>query len=66
MEFDGKEIETMRKLPKVVAGTKVGKSVELKIWRNKKLISKRLTLGRLESSNEFKEKKQNYQKNKRN
>ena len=57
LEFDGKVIETMRKLPKVVAGTKVGKSVELKIWRNKKLISKRLTLGRLESSNEFKEKK---------
>ena len=29
----------------------------LKIWRNKKLISKRLILGRLESSEEFKEKK---------
>ena len=47
----------MRTLPKVVASTKVGKSVELKIWRNKKLISKRLILGRLESSEEFKEKK---------
>ena len=47
----------MRKLPKVVANTKVGKSVQLKIWRNKKLISKRLILGRLESSEEFKEKK---------
>ena len=47
----------MRTLPKVVASTEVGKSVELKIWRNKKLISKRLTLGRLESSEEFKEKK---------
>ena len=57
LEFDGKEIETMRQLPKVVAATAVGKSVELKIWRNKKLITKRLTLGRLESSKEFKEKK---------
>ena len=47
----------MRKLPKVVASTEVGKSVELKIWRNKKLIKKRLILGRLESSEEFKEKK---------
>ena len=47
----------MRTLPKVVANTKVGKSVQLKIWRNKKLITKRLTLGRLESSEEFKEKK---------
>ena len=57
LEFDGKKIDTMRKLPKVVANTKVGKSVQLKIWRNKKLITKRLTLGRLESSEEFKAKK---------
>ncbi len=57
LEFDGKTIDTMRTLPKVVANTKVGKIVQLKIWRNKKLITKRLTLGRLESSEEFKEKK---------
>ena len=57
LEFDGKKINTMRNLPKVVASTKVGKSVELKIWRNKKLISKRLILGRLETSEEFKETK---------
>ena len=57
LEFDGKEIDTMRTLPKVVGNTEVGKSVQLKIWRNKKLISKRLVLGRLESTAEFKEKK---------
>ena len=57
LEFDGKKIDTMRKLPKVVANTEVGKSVQLKIWRNKKLITKKLILGRLESSEEFKEKK---------
>ena len=57
LEFDGKKIGAMRTLPKVVANTKVGKSVQLKIWRNKKLITKRLVLGRLESSEEFKEKK---------
>jgi serine protease Do len=57
LEFDEKKIDTMRKLPKVVANTKVGKSVDLKIWRNKKSITKKLTLGRLESSEEFKEKK---------
>ena len=57
LEFDGKKIDTMRTLPKVVANTNVGKSVELTIWRNKKSITKRLTLGRLESSEEFKEKK---------
>ena len=53
LEFDGKQIKTMRNLPKIVANTKVGKKVDLKIWRNKKLISKKLTLGRLESSKEF-------------
>ena len=57
LEFDGKKINTMKKLPNVVAGTEVGKSVELKIWRNKRLISKRLILGRLETSDEFKESK---------
>ena len=57
LNFDGKKIDTMRTLPKVVASTEVGKSVELKIWRNKRLISKRLVLGRLESSEEFRDKK---------
>jgi serine protease Do len=57
LEFDEKKIDTMRTLPKEVANTKVGKKVQLKIWRNKKLITKKLTLGRLESSEEFKEKK---------
>ena len=54
LEFDGKEVDTMRTLPKLVAQTKVGKKVILKIWRNQKLISKKVLIGRLESSNEFK------------
>tara|TARA_B100001123_G_scaffold79347_1_gene90048 strand:- start:2378 stop:3697 length:1320 start_codon:yes stop_codon:yes gene_type:complete len=54
LEFDGKKIDTMRTLPKVVAQTAVGKRVILKIWRNQKLISKKVLLGRLESSKEFK------------
>ena len=57
LKFDGKKIDTMRTLPKVVANTEVGKNVQIQIWRNKKLISKKLKLGRLESSEEFKEKK---------
>jgi len=54
LEFDGKKVDTMRTLPKLVAQTKVGKKVEVKIWRNKKIISKRVLLGRLESSEGFK------------
>ena len=54
LEFEGKKVDTMRTLPKLVAQTKVGKSVLVKIWRNQKLISKKVLLGRLESSKEFK------------
>ena len=54
LKFDGKKIDTMRTLPKIVSRTEVGKSVELQIWRNKKLITKKLILGRLESSEDFK------------
>ena len=54
LKFDGKKIDTMRTLPKLVSNTEVGKTVKLEIWRNKKLITKKLTLGRLESSDDFK------------
>ena len=54
LEFDGKSVDTMRALPKLVSQTKVGKRVILRIWRNQKLISKKVLLGRLESSKEFK------------
>jgi len=54
LKFDGKKIDTMRTLPKLVSRTEVGKLVELEIWRNKKLLTKKLTLGRLESSEDFK------------
>ena len=54
LEFDGKKVNTMRTLPKLVAQTKVGKRVVVKIWRSQKLVSKRVLLGRLESSKEFK------------
>ena len=47
----------MKELPMIVAQTKVGKIVNVKIWRNKKLINKKITLGRLETSEDFKETK---------
>jgi len=54
LKFDGKKIETMRTLPKLVSRTDVGKSIKLEIWRDKKIIIKKLKLGRLESSEDFK------------
>ena len=47
----------MKELPIIVAQTKVGKTVEVKVWRNKKVITKKIKLGRLETSEDFKEKK---------
>ena len=54
LEFNGEKILEMKKLPIIVARTEVGKKVEVKIWRNKKQIVKSITLGRLETSEDFK------------
>ena len=53
LEFDGKLINEMKELPKIVAETAVGKKVKVKIWRNKKEFIKEIVLGRLETSQEF-------------
>jgi len=64
LEFNGVIINQMKELPAIVAKTQVGKKVKVKIWRNKKEIIKNVTLGRLETSDDFKisEKKEPIQK----
>ena len=54
LEFNGEKIKEMKELPIIVARTEVGKKVKVKIWRNKKEIIKTITLGRLETSEDFK------------
>ena len=54
LEFNGEKIQEMKQLPIIVAKTEVGKKVKVKIWRNKKEIIKTITLGRLETSEDFK------------
>ena len=54
LEFDGKKINEMSELPRIVAETEVGKKVNLKVWRNKREITKEIILGRLETSEDFK------------
>ncbi len=54
LEFDGKKINEMSELPRIVAETEVGKKVKLKVWRNKREITKVIILGRLETSEDFK------------
>ncbi len=54
LEFNNERIGQMKELPIIVARTEVGKKVKVKIWRNKKEIIKTITLGRLETSEDFK------------
>ena len=54
LEFNGEVIQEMKQLPIIVARTEVGKKVQVKIWRNKKELIKNITLGRLETSEDFK------------
>ncbi len=54
LEFNGEKINQMKELPAIVARTEVGKKVEVKVWRDKKEIIKNVTLGRLETSDDFK------------
>ena len=54
LEFNGEKIQEMKQLPIIVARTEVGKKVLVKIWRNKQEITKSITLGRLETSEDFK------------
>jgi serine protease Do len=66
LEFNGVKINQMKELPAIVAKTKVGKNVKVKIWRNQRELTKNVLLGRLETSDDFKvsEKKKNQLKNK--
>ena len=57
LEFNGILIKEMKELPKIVAQTEVGKTVEVKIWRNEKELTKKIKLGRLETSEDFKAEK---------
>jgi serine protease Do len=54
LEFNNKKVDNMRKLPKIVADTPIGQSVEVKVWRNKKILTKNITVTRLEETSEYK------------
>ena len=58
LEFNGVLINEMKELPKIVAQTEVGKTINVKVWRNEKELSKKVKLGRLETSEDFKVKKE--------
>ena len=54
LEFNNKKVDNMRKLPKIVAETPIGENVTVKIWRDKKILTKQITVTRLEDTSEYK------------
>ena len=39
LKFDGREVTKMRRLPRIVADTEVGKSVDIEVWRDNKNVT---------------------------
>ena len=64
LEFDGKLINNVKELISIVAQTEVGKTVEVKVWRNQREVTKKIELGRLETSKDFNIKKAEEHKSK--
>lgn len=53
ISFDGKEIEDMRDLPRVVAESPVGKAVDVVVVRSGEQVTVKVTLGRLEDGEQL-------------
>jgi len=47
LSFDGKEISEMRRLPRMVASTPIGKKAELVVWRGGKKLTLTTTIGEM-------------------
>jgi serine protease Do len=52
LSFDGREVSDMRRLPRLVAETPVGKSVPVTLWRKRKESSVEVKVGRLDESDQ--------------
>ncbi len=52
LKFDGKEVSSMRGLPKIVAQAPIGKAVEMELLRKGKKENAQVTVGRLEEQDD--------------
>jgi serine protease Do len=52
LSFDGREVTDMRRLPRLVAETPVGKTVPVTVWRKRKESSLQVKVGRLDESDQ--------------
>jgi len=50
LRFDNKEVGTMRRLPRIVAETQIGKEVDVEIWREGQSVTVGVTVGRLDET----------------
>ena len=48
--FDGKSVETMRRLPRIVAETRIDKQVTVEVWRDGAVVSLSVIVGRLDET----------------
>lgn len=48
LKFNNKDVSEMRKLPRIVAETEVGKSVPVEVWRKGKIVKLKAKVGELE------------------
>jgi serine protease Do len=55
LTFDGKEVNKMRRLPRVVAETPVNKTVKVEIWRKEQTITKNVLVAELKDDEEPKQ-----------
>ncbi|MDA1098605.1 MAG: DegQ family serine endoprotease [Proteobacteria bacterium] len=52
LRFDGKDVDEMRALPRIVADTRIGKTVKVEAWRKGKLVTLEVTIAEMEESEE--------------
>jgi serine protease Do len=52
LRFDGKPVDEMRALPRIVAETSIGKTVKVEAWRKGKLITLDVTIAEMEENAE--------------
>ncbi len=51
LRFDGQEVDEMRALPRIVANTRIGKTVNVEIWRRGALKTLEVAIAEMEESN---------------
>jgi serine protease Do len=52
LTFDGRDVPDMKDLPRIVAETKIGKDVDVVVWRDGKEVEVKLSVGELEEAEE--------------